>query len=173
MRELALAVLIPWLCAHPPDLTRPDKPTGAPDKALQTTRSVTPDPEDIARQLSRLQGHDTSRIDDGDSGRYTATERARGYVIENIAGEGKPLIGRVHRVGTALELTTADGQVYRLTGPLARPRIAGPGYLIWVLGAIETRVAESARPALHARRLGVLAPPTSAMTSHVASVSAP
>jgi len=70
-----------------------------------------------------------------------------GYTIVDIAGEGAPIVGVVERRGR--ELWVAG---YRLTGPLARPRIAGPGYKVWVLGEIDGTV-------LRARRLGVLSPP--------------
>ena len=91
-------------------------------------------PTGVADELSRLAGHTVTRTDDG-------------YEIDDIAGEGKPIVGVVERRGR--ELWVAG---YRLTGPLARPRIAGPGYKVWVLGDI-------AGTTLRARRLGVLASP--------------
>lgn len=54
-------------------------------------------------------------------------------VIDDIAGAGRPWTGVVERRGDALWLVTALGAL-ELTGPLARPRIAGPGYTVWVLG---------------------------------------
>ncbi|RMH44672.1 MAG: hypothetical protein D6689_01905 [Deltaproteobacteria bacterium] len=70
-----------------------------------------------------------------------------GYVIADVAGEGRPIVGVVERRDGALWVAG-----HALTGPLARPRIAGPGYKVWVLGAVEGR-------RLRARRIGVLAPP--------------
>lgn len=91
-------------------------------------------------ELDRLEGH------------TVATAEGGGYVIEDVAGEGPPLVGVVERRGAELWLRTATESV-RLTGPLARPRIAGPGYKVWVLGD------RNPGGTLHARRLGVLAPP--------------
>lgn len=90
-------------------------------------------------RLERLAGHDARLVD----GRL---------VIEDVAGEGAPRVGVVERRGDALWLLAPDGASWRLRGPLAVPRIAGPGYQVWVLG--EVRGDE-----LAARRLGVLAPP--------------
>jgi hypothetical protein len=72
-------------------------------------------------------------------------------VIEDIAGAGRPWTGVVERRGDALVLVTALGAL-ELTGPLARPRIAGPGYTIWVVGR-----RDGAR--LAATRIGVLRRP--------------
>ena len=98
-------------------------------------------PPTVAVELARLVGQHT-----------TAT--ADGYVIEDIAGEGRPLVGLVERRGDALWLVPADADAgapaVRLTGPLAHPRLAGPGYKVWVLGALD------ADGALRPRRLGVL-----------------
>jgi hypothetical protein len=69
------------------------------------------------------------------------------YVIDDIAGEGKPIVGVVDKRGDALWVGGL-----RLTGPLAVPRIAGPGYKVWILGAISG-------DAIEVRRLGVLRPP--------------
>ncbi|HUQ03296.1 MAG TPA: hypothetical protein VM261_12425 [Kofleriaceae bacterium] len=91
--------------------------------------------------LSRLEGH-TARIVDGD------------LVIEDVAGEGQPLIGVVERRGRALWVV-GDGFAVELRGPLARPRIAGPGYRVWVLGARRGDV-------LVARRIGVIGAPGAA-----------
>lgn len=71
--------------------------------------------------------------------------------IVDIAGAGPPWIGVVERRGQALWLV-GDGVAWRLSGPLARPRLAGPGYLIWAIGA-------PAGDRLEVTRLGVLAPP--------------
>lgn len=96
---------------------------------------------DVASELARLAGHRVAVAADG-----------RSYRILDVAGEGAPEIGVVERRGAALFLRRADGSRLRLAGPLAVPRIAGPGYKVWVLGRVE-------RGALVARRLGVLAPP--------------
>jgi hypothetical protein len=91
-----------------------------------------------AELLSRLQGH---------SAHVAGVE----LVIDDVAGEGKPLVGVVERRGRALWLVSEDVAL-ELRGPLARPRIAGPGYRVWVIGARTGRV-------LVARRIGVLAAP--------------
>jgi len=96
----------------------------------------------IADELSRLEGQ-----------RVTISADGASYVIDDIAGEGKPLVGVVERRGDELWLITETDQAVRLTGVLAKPRIAGPGYKIWVLGR-RTRAGD-----LQAHRLGVLAPP--------------
>lgn len=92
-------------------------------------------PEEV---LARLQGH-TARIV-GDE-----------VVIDDVAGEGKPLVGVVERRGKALWLVSED-RAWELRGPLARPRIAGPGYRVWVLGERRGEVVV-------ARRLGVMERP--------------
>lgn len=96
----------------------------------------------IADEVSRLEGQRVTVADDGAS-----------YAIDDIAGEGAPLVGRVERRGETLALVTDSGHAYELTGPLAVPRIAGPGYKVWVIGDID------ATGHLAARRLGVLAVP--------------
>ena len=73
------------------------------------------------------------------------------YQITDIAGEGKPLVGCVLRQGEHLYLQQADLNL-RLEGELAVPRLAGPGYKVWIIG---TRQGDS----LLAKRLGILAPP--------------
>ncbi len=74
--------------------------------------------------------------------------------ITDIAGEGAPMIGVVARDGDALVLDTPIGR-WTLTGPLARPRIAGPGYTVWVLGT------PGGDGTLALRRIGVLRRPAS------------
>jgi len=80
-----------------------------------------------------------------------------GYVITDVAGEGRPLVGIVERRGRALWLVPTDADAgtnaVRLSGALAHPRIAGPGYKVWVVGPLEQDGS------LRARRLGVLARP--------------
>ena len=71
--------------------------------------------------------------------------------IVDVGGAGAPWIGVVERRGATLWLRTALGDL-RLTGALARPRLAGPGYLVWAQG---TRVDDT----LALTRLGVLARP--------------
>lgn len=88
----------------------------------------------------RLRGQRVSLSYDGGS-----------IVIADIAGEGRPWIGVVERRGDGLWLVSASG-ARRLTGPLARPRIAGPGYTVWVIGA-------AGADTLAVRRIGVLRPP--------------
>ncbi|MCG8418147.1 MAG: hypothetical protein MJE77_09425 [Proteobacteria bacterium] len=99
--------------------------------------------EKLAGELERLDGHRVSITPDG-------------YVIEDIAGEGKPVVGVIERRGDHLVLTDRGGVSHRLTGVLARPRIAGPGYKVWALGPITGRPPDLV---LTPRRLGVLAPP--------------
>lgn len=95
---------------------------------------------DTADELARLAGHRVALAADGS------------YRILDVAGEGAPEVGLVERRGRALWLRRADGSAIALAGPLAVPRVAGPGYKVWVLGRVE-------RGALVVRRLGVLAPP--------------
>lgn len=83
-----------------------------------------------------------------------ARDRAAIRIVD-VAGEGAPRVGVVEREGEHLFLTTSAGR-WRLEGPLARPRIAGPGYTVWVLGSVSGTT-------LVARRLGVLRRP--ALTS--------
>lgn len=93
----------------------------------------------VQRELSRLVGHQVEIHSDG-------------YRIMDIANEGAPKVGCVRRNGDQLYLETSEGR-WRLTGPLAVPRIAGPNYKVWVIG--NTTPAQS----LLATRLGILAPP--------------
>jgi hypothetical protein len=91
--------------------------------------------------LARLAGHRARLI----AGRL---------VIDDVAGEGRPWVGVIERRGDGLWLVT-DGGAVRLAGPLARPRVAGPGYRAWATGAL----AGDAPPTLLVRRLGILARP--------------
>lgn len=97
-------------------------------------------PGDVAAEVARLVGQDVATAPDGAS-----------YDIRDIAGEGAPLVGVVERRGE--ELWLVGDTTVRLCGKLAHPRIAGPGYKVWVLG---DRRADG----LHVRRLGVLRPPS-------------
>jgi hypothetical protein len=107
----------------------------------------------MAAELARLEGQRVRVLDED-------TTHGRGYVpryiIDDVAGEGAPVVGVVERRGQALWLVAEDGASYRLAGALARPRIAGPGYKIWALGAVT---AGSGEHVLVARRIGILAPP--------------
>jgi hypothetical protein len=91
---------------------------------------------------------------------------ALGYQILDIAGEGAPHVGCVRRVGNSLYLETTSDR-WRLTGPLAIPRIAGPNYKVWVIG--EPTPAKT----LPARRLGILATPDRSTCGAAPVASAP
>jgi hypothetical protein len=94
---------------------------------------------------------------------FHVSDDERSLWIDDVAGEGAPRIGVVARVGRDLVLVTDDGQ-WRLTGPLARPRIAGPGYTVWVIGDIMPPKgggpSTSSGQALRIRRIGVLRRPS-------------
>jgi hypothetical protein len=95
-------------------------------------------------EVSRLAGHTLARASGG------------GVRVLDVAGEGTPEVGVVERRGRALWLVTGGGggeRALRLAGPLAVPRIAGPGYKVWALGRV------GADGALWVRRLGVLRRP--------------
>jgi hypothetical protein len=109
--------------------------------ATAATAGAAPARADVAAELARLAGHRVAVAADGAS-----------YRILDVAGEGAPEVGVVERRGRALLLRRPDGSAVELAGPLAVPRIAGPGYKVWVLGRLQ-------RGALVVRRLGVLAPP--------------
>lgn len=100
-------------------------------------------------EIGRLQGQRVRRV-------ARSQDRPAGYVIEDVAGEGAPVVGVVEQRAGALWLAGEDGALYRLAGVLARPRIAGPGYKIWVLGTV---IVQRDGNVLIARRLGILAPP--------------
>ena len=91
-------------------------------------------------EVARLVGQDVAEAPDG------------GYVIRDVAGEGPPRVGVIERRGE--ELWLCGERLVRLSGPLAHPRIAGPGYKVWVLGDVLSDGS------LRARRMGVLATPT-------------
>lgn len=100
-------------------------------------------PAELAAEVERLAGH-----------KVTTTDST--YLIEDIAREGRPLVGIVERRGDALWLVPTDADegtpAVKLDGPLAHPRLAGPGYKVWVLGDVKAE-------ALRIRRLGVLRAP--------------
>ena len=79
----------------------------------------------------------------------TAALGPEGLDISDVAGEGPPLCGVVERRGDELWLSPPG---VRLVGPLAHPRLAGPGYRVWVVGPVTAE-------GLRAVRLGVLLPP--------------
>jgi hypothetical protein len=103
-------------------------------------------PPDVAAEVARLPGQTVEVADDRDR-----------YVIVDVAREGRPLVGIVERRGAELWIVPVDQDAgrpaARLVGPLAHPRLAGPGYKVWILGAAEDD--GSLRP----RRLGVLRKP--------------
>ena len=103
----------------------------------------TPEPKasPLDAEVSRLEGQ-TVRVENGS------------YEILDIAGEGPPRVGCVHKDGNELVLV-GSGFRLPLRGPLAVPRIAGPRYKVWVIGTV------TAHGALVARRLGILAGPDS------------
>jgi hypothetical protein len=102
----------------------------------------------VAAQVARLEGQ-----------RFTVAVDGTSYTIEDVGGEGPPRVGTIERRGHGLYLIEDSGQAWRLSGPLARPRIAGPGYRVWVLGEASDADAGGGESTLRARRLGVLAPP--------------
>jgi hypothetical protein len=105
---------------------------------------VDPSPS-VAAEVDRLAGQ-----------RYTVADDGQSYTIDDIAGEGVPFVGIVQRREESLWLVIDPTRAMQLTGPLAVPRIAGPGYKVWVVGTVVPKTGE-----LRARRLGVLAPPQS------------
>jgi hypothetical protein len=84
--------------------------------------------------------------------RFAIAADRRSVRIDDVAGDGPPVIGVVERRGDASYLVRGDGPALRITGPLARPRIAGPGYTVWISGAV-------AEGTIAAKRLGVLRRP--------------
>lgn len=100
------------------------------------------EPSRLDAMASRLDGH---RIRRGD----------HVLLVEDVAGAGRPWVGVVASRCGALWLDTAVHS-FRLTGPLARPRVAGPGYLVWAVGSTSRR---SGSHSFELQRLGVLARP--------------
>jgi hypothetical protein len=86
--------------------------------------------------------------------RFTVAADHASIAIDDVAGEGAPIVGVVERRGDELWLVPADAAApaLKLTGPLARARIAGPGYTVWITG-------DPAGGAIRVRRLGVLRRP--------------
>ena len=116
-----------------PDARATPSQAAPPEAAI-----VVAPPTEIAGMARRLEGQGY-RVGDGV------------LLIDDVAGAGRPWIGVVERRGPSLWLVTAVAAL-ELTGPLARPRIAGPGYTVWVTGR-----RRGAR--LEAMRLGVLRRP--------------
>jgi hypothetical protein len=106
-----------------------------PHVVLSAALALAPDTTEVRQ---RLRGH-AYRVQGGS------------IVIDSVAGEGKPLVGCVVRDGDRLLLQSGDEPTVQLRGELAVMRIAGPGYLVWVLGP---RDGDS----LTIRRIGVLVP---------------
>ncbi len=96
------------------------------------------DPAAARAMLDRLRGHHVGWHDGA-------------LEIVDVAGAGRPWVGVVERRGDELWLA-GQAFAWRLRGPLARPRLAGPGYLVWAIGPLTERD-------LRVTRLGVLAPP--------------
>jgi hypothetical protein len=145
--------------------TPPGAPEAGPDVGSEIGSDMGSElgPEigsDIADELAELGRLEGQRVRIVDQGTTPGRGHVPRYVIEDVAGEGAPVVGVVERRGQALWLVAEDGASYRLAGALARPRIAGPGYKIWALGAVT---AGSAERILVARRIGVLAPPGGAL----------
>jgi hypothetical protein len=117
-------------------------------RADEGTLAVEPDEVDAI--AARLAGHTIEIAED-----------RRAIRVVDVAGAGAPRIGVIEREGAALVLVTAEKR-WRLAGPLARPRIAGPGYTVWVLGAVDAGNVAT----LTARRLGILRRPVLAPASN-------
>lgn len=96
---------------------------------------------DVTRATERLSGH-----------RFTVGADRKSLRILDIAGQGPAMIGVIERQGEHLVLIDERGKRHRLAGPLAIPRIAGPGYAVWLIG--ERRGTD-----LVVQRIGVLAAP--------------
>ncbi len=108
---------------------------------------------ELQAEVGRLEGH-TVKIEKGT------------YEILDIAGEGAPRVGCIHKVRNELVLV-GDGFQITLRGPLAVPRIAGPRYKVWVLGDA------TGNGVLMARRLGILAGPASCSDSVIPLATTP
>jgi hypothetical protein len=160
------------LCARPAPAPAQPEPAAPGAPPVEAAPAAAPN---LAAELGRLQGQRVRLVDLGpgagsspgpgpgpgpgprvDPSHAPGPGHTAGYVIEDVAGEGAPVVGVVEQRPDGLWLASEDGARYRLAGVLARPRIAGPGYKIWVLGAVIVQQGENV---LVARRLGVLAPP--------------
>ena len=129
---VALAMSAAVALATSAAVARADQPPAPPTAALTLAPGEAPA---LARRLLGLRYQlDATRL-----------------TITDAGGDGAPWIGVVERRGPALWLI-GDGFAWRLAGPLARPRLAGPGYTLWVTGRVDG-------DALTAGRLGVLRRP--------------
>ena len=124
---MRLALALGALLAATPASSQPDQAA-----LFRTAALITP------TEAARLRGQKLEKV-------------GQRYRILDIAGLGALKVGVVERRGRSLLLVTDEGR-YRLAGPLATPRIAGPGYRVWVVGLVH-------RGSLRALRLGVLSPP--------------
>lgn len=124
--------------AAPPAAGPPVSPAAVTPAPPAAASLVARDEAGARAMVGRLGGHRARRVD-------------LRLHVDDVAGEGRPWLGTVERRGRELWLV-GDGFALALDGPLARPRIAGPGYTVWVTGRV-------AAGRLRARRVGVLAPP--------------
>ena len=138
---LALIIVAGTAVAAAGDPARSPPPPPVATAAPRAAATIAIDAAQAPAILERLAGHQV---------RFAAGR----VVIDDIAGEGRPWVGVIERRGGELWLRT-DVIALRLAGALARPRIAGPGYLAWATGTLE----ESPMPTLRLRRLGILARP--------------
>lgn len=140
---VALAIVGRAAASRADDATAPAPVTPAPLAAASLAITAAEAPAMLARLV-------------GQRARVVAGR----LVIDDIAGEGRPWVGVVERHGAELWLRTDAGPL-RLDGPLARPRIAGPGYRAWAIGAVTPArpATPGAPPTLRLRRLGILARP--------------
>ena len=125
----------------------PASPAAAPPPA--SAAAVTPAPPAAASLVARDEAGARAMV--GRLGGHRARLVDLRLHVDDVAGEGRPWLGTVERRGRDLWLV-GDGFALALDGPLARPRIAGPGYTVWVTGRVTAG-------RLWARRVGVLAPP--------------
>jgi len=111
--------------------------------AADEAATVAIEPAEADAIAARLAGH-----------RFELAVDRRSLRIRDVAGAGAPRVGVIERDGAELVLVTAEAR-WRLAGPLARPRIAGPGYTVWVIGI----PSEGKVPRLTVQRLGILRRP--------------
>jgi hypothetical protein len=159
--RVALLYVLPGaVCGSALAIASPNEPAREPARATPApieAALIIGAPARLDAMASRLTGHRFRRGD-------------HVLILEDVAGAGRPWVGLVDSRCGELWLDTAV-RSFRLTGPLARLRIAGPGYLVWATGTIPSASAEAieARPAeartdgpsasLGLERLGVLAAP--------------
>ena len=148
---LALTIVAALATAAVGDDARPPPPLPVATAAPIAASTIAIDAVPAPAILDRLTGHQVRVV----AGRV---------IIDDIAGEGRPWVGVIERRGRELWLRT-DVIALRLVGSLARPRIAGPGYLAWATGTIE----DSPTPTLRLRRLGILARPAAPATRPISA----